>query len=186
MEQDARIIEQLNHRDQQAIPALEQTYGSLCRTVIRSVVDSPQDTEECLQDVWLTVWNRIPPEHPAMLRPWVLRVARNLALKRYHGNTAAKRDGRYDALLEELAEVLPAGETVEDAVDARELTNLLNLFLSGLDESSRVLFVRRYWFGEPLEALAKVMGLRPNTAAAKLRRLREKLKRFLEKEGYFV
>lgn len=186
MEQDVHIIEQLNARDQQAIPALEQAYGSLCRTVIRSVLDSQRDTEECLQDVWLTVWNRIPPEHPALLRPWVCRIARNLALKRYHANRADKRNGQYDALLDELSEVLPAGETVESTVDAKELAALLNLFLSELDETSRVLFVRRYWYGERVDQLANAMGLRPNTAAARLKRLREKLKFFLEKEGYFI
>ena len=180
------ILEQLENRDEQAIPALERAYGGLCRTVIRSVLDDEGDAEECLQDVWLTVWNRIPPERPACLRPWVCRVARNLALKRYHQNTAGKRDGRYDALLEELSEVLPAGETVEDTADARQLTALLNQFLSGLDEEHRVLFLRRYWYGESVDALANVMGLRPNTASAKLKRLREKLKRFLEMEGYCI
>lgn len=184
MEQE--ILEQLNARDEQAISALERAYGGLCRMVIRSVLDSDRDAEECLQDVWLTVWNRIPPEQPARLRPWVCRVARNLALKRYHQNTADKRNGRYDALLEELSEVLPAGETVEDTVDARLLAELLNRFLADQETEQRVLFIRRYWYGETVDSLASAMGLRPNTAAAKLRRLREKLKRFLEKEGYFV
>ena len=184
MEQDVHIIQLLNDRDARAIPALEQAYGPLCRVILNNILNDRADVEECLQDLWLAVWHAIPPENPSPLRPWLCRVARNLALKRYHQNTAQKRDGRYDATLEELAAILPDSQTVEDELAARELTALLNRFLTQLDKESRILFLRRYWYGDSVETLAKAQSLRPNTVTVRLSRLRSKLKAFLEQEGY--
>lgn len=178
MEQDVHIIQLLNDRDARAIPALEHAYGPLCRVILNNILNNRDDVEECLQDLWLAVWHAIPPENPSPLRPWLCRVARNLALKRYHQNTAQKRDGRYDATLEELAAILPDSQTVEDELAARELTALLNRFLTQLDKESRILFLRRYWYGDSVETLAKAQSLRPNTVAVRLSRIRSKLKAF--------
>lgn len=186
MEQDVHIIQLLNDRNDRVFSALEQAYGPLCRAVVGNILNDRADVEECLQDLWLAVWQSIPPENPSPLRPWLCRVARNLALKRYHQNTAQKRDSRYDAALEELAAVLPDNRTVEDELAARELSALLNRFLGQLDKESRILFLRRYWYGDGVETLAKTQGLRPNTVAVRLSRIRSKLKAFLEKEDYFL
>lgn len=186
MEQDVHIMQLLNDRDGRAFSALEQAYGPLCRTILANILNDRADVEECLQDLWLAVWQAIPPERPSPLRPWLCRVARNLTLKRYHENTAQKRDSRYDTALEELSAVLPDSKTVEDELAARELTALLNRFLEQLDKESRVLFLRRYWYGDSVDRLAAVQGLRPNTVAVRLSRIRSKLKIFLEKEDYFL
>ena len=184
MEQDVHIIQLLNARDSQAIPALEQAYGPLCRVILNNILNNRDDVEECLQDLWLAVWHAIPPENPSPLRPWLCRVARNLALKRYHENTAQKRDSRYDIALEELSAVLPDSKTVEDQLAVGELTALLNRFLTQLDKESRILFLRRYWYGDDLKTLATQMGITRNNTAVRLSRLRGKLKAFLEQEGY--
>ena len=64
------------------------------------------------------------------------------------------------------------------------LTGLLNTFLVGLAADDRILFLRRYWYGDDLKTLATQMGITRNNTAVRLSRLRGKLKAFLEQEGY--
>ena len=58
---------------------------------------------------------------------------RNLALKKYHRNTAKKRNSTYDVALEEIAEYLPSGSNAEDELQAKELATCINDFLDTLD-----------------------------------------------------
>ena len=57
---------------------------------------------------------------------------------------------------------------------------------SPLRAEDRKLFVRRYWYGEDMSALADLFGISENGAAVKLFRVRHKMKSYLEKEGFTV
>lgn len=184
--QDEEILALFHARSEQAIAELEVKYGAACRRVAANILHSEQDAEECVSDAYLAVWNTVPPQRPAPLSAYVCRIVRNLAVKRYHANTARKRNSFYDAALEELEDCLSAAETAETALSARELTRLLDAFLDTLAETDRFLFVRRYWYADSVTALAAELGVSGNSVSVRLSRLREKLKRTLRKEGYFL
>ena len=57
---------------------------------------SREDAEECVNDTFLAVWNQIPPNKPNPFCAYVFRITKNLALKKYHTNTAKKRNSYYD------------------------------------------------------------------------------------------
>ena len=71
-------------------------------------------------------------------------------------------------------------------MEAGELGQLIGDWLQKLDKEDRVLFVRRYWNGDSVKSLAGELGLRPNALTKRLLRLRENLRRELEKEGICV
>ena len=137
----------------------------------------------CVNDAFLAVWGQIPPNRPDPLRAYVCRIVRNLSLKKYSRNTAKKRNSFYDMSLDELAECIPAPDTVEARWDAKELGKLLDAFLGTLDRESRILFLRRYWFSQPLSQLASDFQITEHNAAVRLSRIRAKLKKYLLKEG---
>ena len=180
---DREIIDLFFARSERAIETTAKKYGQLCSRIARNILKNASDAEESVSDAYLALWNTIPPQRPDPLRAYLCRIVRNLSLTRFHQNTAKKRDSSYDVALDELEECLAAPGGVEDALSARDLTELLNRFLASLDRDSRRLFVRRYWFGDDVRVIALAMGLRPNTVSARLRRLREKLKKELAKEG---
>ena len=109
---------------------------------------------------------------------------RNQALRRYRGNTALKRNSFYDAALDELADTLSDPGTPEQALDARELAALLDRFLDTLDRTSRIIFLRRYWYADPVEDIAAALGMTRNAVSVRLHRTRKKLKDTLIQEGY--
>lgn len=181
---DQRIIELFFSRSEEAIGALSQRCGGACQRLAANILGNPRDAEECVNDAYLAVWNTVPPQRPKPLSSYVLRITRNLALGRYHKNTARKRNSHYDAALEELSEILPAADTAETALEASELTAALNRFLDTLDKRERAVFLRRYWYGESVSAMAVFFDMRANTVSQLLSRTRRKLQKFLEKEGW--
>ncbi len=180
---DTEIIALFFDRSEQAVPELISRYGGACRRVISHVLGSPQDIEECANDTWLQVWNSIPPQRPRCLEAFVCRIARNMALNRYHANTAQKRNSYYDAALEELERTIPALDCVETVYDARELATYISRFLRSLPYDDRYLFLRRYWYADPVSAIADAMGLRPHAVSVRLSRLRKRLQKYLKEEG---
>ena len=180
---DHEIIALFFERSEQAITELINKYGAAIRNVASNILKDVQDVEECSNDTYFQVWNRIPPTRPKYLGAYACRIARNLSLKRYYANTAEKRNSYYDVALDELEETIPALSTVESIYDAKELTKYLNLFLKGLNKEDRYLFLRRYWYGDRINDIAQNMGITPHIASVRLFRLRQKLRLLLQKEG---
>lgn len=181
---DNKIIELFFTRSEQAITELAQKYGKLCQMIADNILGNSQDAEECVNDTYLAAWNTIPPQKPNPLRTYLCRITRNIAVTRYHSNTAKKRNSHYDVALEELQECLFSSDTAESHAFAKELSHLLDRFLTGLDSQSRVMFVRRYWYADSVARIAEDFGMRPNSVSVQLSRIRAKLRKFLIKEGY--
>ena len=180
---DHEIIGLFFERSEQAITELVIKYGSAVKNVAWNILNNPQDVEECSNDTYLQVWNRIPPTKPDFLGAFVCRIARNICLKRYHSNTAQKRNSYYDVALQELEETIPALSTVETDYDAKELSRYLNQFLRKISRDDRYLFLRRYWYGDSISEVAQQLDIPPHTASVRLFRLRQKLQDYLQKEG---
>ena len=180
--EDQEIVELYWQRDEQAIEESDKKYGGLCRGVALRVLESAEDSEECVSDTWLRSWNVIPPQRPALLGAFFARITRNLALDRWRSAHAAKRLGGETALaLEELGDCV-SGESLEEEAARRELVRVLNDFLRSLPEGDRSLFLRRYWSVETLETLAKQESMSISALHRRLGRLRAALAEHLRKE----
>ena len=184
--EDSKIIELFFARSEQAITELSAKYGKLCMHLAGNILGNAQDAEECVNDAYLGAWNTIPPQKPDPLQSYICKIVRNVAITRYHANTALKRNSHYDVALDELANSLCTSETAESYVHARELSHLLDRFLASLDTRSRVMFVRRYWYSDSVSDIANALHMRPNSVSVQLSRTRSKLRTFLIKEGYIT
>ena len=74
------------------------------------------------------------------------------------------------------------GTEASDSVEFEELRTAINTFLSELPEKKRILFLRRYWFLQPVKEIAKDYGITEKTASMRLARLREKLQQYLQEK----
>lgn len=183
---DSKIIELFFERSEQAIIELSKKYGPLCGKIAFNILNSVDDEEECVNDAYLAVWNAIPPQRPEHLGSYVCRIVRNTAIKKYHSNTASKRNGEYDVALDEIEEFIPSPSSVEDELEARELADKINGFLASLDPQSRVMFVKRYYYSESVFDIARLYGIGEHAVSVRLFRIRKKLKKYLIKEGVFM
>ena len=183
---DQKIINLFYERSEQAIKELSKKYGGLCHTIAKNILNNEADAEECVNDAYLGAWNTIPPQSPSPLLSYIIKIVRNLAIKKYHSNCALKRNSHYDIALSELEECIPSSYSVEDEIDAKILTQHLNEFLGSLDKTNRIIFVRRYWYADSISKIANAFQMSDHTITMRLSRTREKLRNFLLKEGFEI
>ena len=181
--EDSRIIELFFERSEQAISELSEKYGAMCLKIAENITGSKQDAEECVNDAYLGVWEKVPPERPDSLAGYVCRITRNIAVKKYRSNTAQKRSRVYDEAFEELCECISSPGSVEDEFAAAELTRNIESFLETLDKKSRVMFVRRYWYSDTVEQISELFGISRHAVSVRLSRIRGKLKKHLAGKG---
>ena len=180
---DRQIVDLYWQRDDAAVRETELKYGPFCRGLAYNVLSSHEDAEECVNDTWQKAWDSMPDERPSLLRAWLGKVVRNLALDRWRRNHAQKRYNGLDVMLSELEDCIPASGTVESELDAKELGRTISTWLRSLSKDDRTLFVRRYWNGEALNALAADQAVPAAKLAQKMYSLRQSLKKVLETEG---
>ena len=184
---DNEIIGLYFDRSESAISETDTKYGSYCRKLTFGILCSREDSEECVNDTYMKLWDTIPPTRPKRLAAYIAGVARNLALNMRRASGAAKRGGSDTALaFDEIAECLPSSETVESAVDENELVRALNAFLAGLDREKQKIFMLRYYHFFSVSDIADELHISDAKVRTTLHRTREKLRRYLEKEGIDV
>ncbi len=152
--EDSKIISLFFERSEQAIEELDLKYGPAVKKTAANILHNRLDVEECVNDTYLRTCNSIPPHAPNPLAAYVCKIARNLAVSRYHANHAEKRGGGYDLILDEMEECIPSGVSLETEYEAKELGCVINRFLSMLSREDRFLFVRRYWYADSVADLA--------------------------------
>lgn len=181
--EDSSIVALFFERSEQAIHELKAKYGRAVNALSMNILGDARDAEECAADTYLAVWNSVPPKMPEHLKAYTLAIARNLSLDRFHSNSAQKRNSSYDLTLSELEGCLAAGDGPESELEARELAETINSFLAGLSREDRQLFVCRYYLADSIKDISAKLKLRSGPVSLRLFRIREKLKKYLEREG---
>jgi len=183
--EDTKILDLYFARDEQAIAETAQKYGGYCFTLANSILPNKQDAEEAVSDTYWKTWNAIPPCRPVVLKLFLAKITRNLSFSRWRQQTAEKRGGGEMALvLDELSECVATPGSVEDRLNGKELAIAIRSFLDTLPKREQDIFLRRYFFVEESETIAKRYGMKQATVLRSLSRTRAKLKQFLTKEGY--
>lgn len=183
---DSEIIDLFFKRSERAITELSSKYGRLCMTISMNILSQEQDAEECVNDSYLVAWNTIPPQKPNPLRSYICRIVRNQSINRWRYKNAKKRKSEYDLCLEELENVLSASGKIDDELNEKALVSYLEEFLDTLDPVNRMIFIRRFWFMDPYQAIAKRSGLREVTIRVRISRTKRSLKTFLVKKGVII
>ena len=185
--EDGLIINLYFERNERAIIESEKKYGKYCFTIANNILSNECDSEECVNDTWSKTWSAIPPQKPNNFKLFLAKISRNLAFDKLRMERRERRGGRNLTLaLDEISEIISDGENIEEELEAKELTALINEFLRGLSERDCNVFIRRYFFIESIDTISEKYGLSYANISKILSRTRKKLKGFLQKEGYFI
>ena len=181
---DKQIIRLFFERSEQAITELSQKYGALYLQLADNILNDHQDAEECVNDTYLGAWNSIPPQRPNHLAAYLGKITRNLALNRYKRNTVAKRGyGQVEIALSELENCISDNTDVEQAAEDALIVSVINRFLYAHSLKNRNIFIRRYWYLCSIQDIADSYKMSESNVKVLLFRMRNELKKQLEKEG---
>lgn len=182
--EDRDIIALFWDRNQSAISAVSEKYNHYCWQIAWNIVGSREDSEECVNDTWLSAWTYMPPKRPTVLSVFLGRITRGLAIDCLRRKYAAKRTDMHIADIagevESLADT--AFYTLDEYMERKELVQVLNDFLRSLPAVDRDIFIRRYWYMDSISDIAGQYGFSVSKVKSNLFRNRRRLKKFLEKE----
>ena len=183
---DDAIVQLLWDRDEAALAQAKQEYEPYCLYVAQNLLRDGQDAKECLNDMWLAVWKSIPPHRPACLKTYLGKLTREIAIDRLRKQSAQKRiSSEVMTSLDELEEIIGDNGT-ETLVEQAELSHRISAFLRSLREDERNCFIRRYWYCDPVKSICARYGYGQSKVLVTLKRTRDKLARYLKKEGYLL
>lgn len=180
---DAMILDLYFNRSEAAIAETARKYGNYCLTVAANILGNRQDTEECVNDTYLKAWEAIPPEHPTEFKAYLGKITRNLALNKYKAAGAKKRGGGFSAVTYEFEQCFSSSFNVESEFDMRETGYRIDSFLRGIEKENRVIFIRRYWYGDSVKQISERLNISQSKVKSSLFRTRNKLRAALESEG---
>lgn len=155
------------------------------------ILSDAEAARECENDTYLAAWNSIPPHEPrTYLYNYLARIVRHVALDYCRTRDRLKRKAILVELTAEMEQCLPSQtaspENVVERMAAEELGRAINVFLRSLPRQQCSVFLQRYWYLDPIEAIAERYGMSRSKVKSMLFRIRKNLKKYLEKEGYVI
>lgn len=182
---DLGIVRLYHARDEAAIKATADKYGAYCYSIAYNILQSHSDSEESVNDTYLDAWNSMPPHSPSVLSVFLGKITRRISIDKWRKRRAERRGGgETSLLLDELAECIPDTNDVESTVDAHALEAVIDSFVRSLSDTERRIFLRRYWYAEPVAVISDDYGFSVSKVKSSLLRTRKKLRSILTKEGY--
>ena len=182
---DTEIVDLYWKREERAVEATAQKYGNYCYSIAYNVLSNHEDSEETVNDTYIETWNAIPPHRPLMLSSFLGKITRRLAIDKWrHGHARKRGGGELSSVLEELEECALQADSTEECLDKQMLSQAINDFLRKLPAQERRIFVCHYFYIDSVDSICKQFGYSESKVKSMLFRTREKLRIYLQKEGF--
>ena len=184
---DDTIIALYWSRDEKAIEETDFKYRRYLFSIAYRVLHDRQDSEECLNDTYLGVWNAIPPTKPNVFKAFLTTVAHRIAIKRYHSLLRRRIiPSEMTVSLSELEDFIADDGDPAAAFEAERLGSVISGFVRSLSDRQQFIFMSRYYMSEPIDTIADDLSVSRSTVNKELSAIREALKETLENEGYLI
>ena len=181
---DKDIVDLYWKRDEKAISETAERYGSYCYSIAYNILADKGDAEESVNDSYLNAWNSMPPHRPAVLSTFIGKITRYISLKKWRAKRAQKRGGgNIDLAYEELSECILSESNVDEELENKEISKVIDDFFFSLPLCEQSVFVCRYWYFDSVSAIAKQFGFSESKVKSMLHRTRKKLRSKLSEEG---
>jgi len=182
---DGQIIELYFERNEKAIEETDFKYRKYLFSVAYNIIRDSLSCEECLDDTYLGAWNAIPPSRPAVFKAFLVTIVRRIAIKCYHKKLKKSAvPSEMTVSLSELEDFVSDDGDVDSAFDAESLGRVISDFVRSLTERRRFIFISRYYVADPIDTIARDLGVSRSTVNKELASIRHSLKEKLESEGY--
>ncbi len=182
--EDTEIVNLYWKREERAVEETAKKYGNYCYSIAYNILSNHEDSEESVNDTYVETWNAIPPHRPMILSSFLGKITRRIAIDKWRSDHAQKRGGgEISSVLDELEECVAYEDSAERHLEKQMLAQAINDFLGTLSGTERKIFVRRYFYMDPVESVCKRFGYSESKVKSVLFRIREKLRTYLRREG---
>lgn len=183
---DEEIIRLYWERIEQAIKETDIKYRKFLLSIAYNIICDTSDSEECLNDTYMDVWNTIPPSRPAKFQAFLATIIRRTAIDLYKRKKQQKRiRSELTVSLDEI-EYLVSSNDVNSEIEAKELGKVISDFIRSLTERQMYVFMSRYYVARPIKEIAKLLTCSESTVNKEIAYIKSHMREKLEKEGYSI
>lgn len=184
--EDEEIVDLLYVHNEEGLIETKNKYEKMLNKLSIGIVRNVEDSNECVNDTYLKIWEAIPPNKPTYFKAFICKIVRQISIDKYRYNHRKARNVDESTLLSDLNYEITDNKKVEDEISEKALIEAINEFISNLSVENQVLFVRKYFLCEDTKSLSERFDLSETNVNVKLFRARNKLKKHLEREGYLI
>ncbi len=182
---DNKIIALYINRDETAVAQTAEKYGQRLKRISYDITEDAQTAEECENETYLKAWNTIPPQNPVdYLFVYLARIIRHISLDVCRTRGRQKRSAVITELTAEMEECIPSPDDIVSRLEYQELGAAISRYLYTLSDEKQMIFIRRYWYLDSVETIARRLGIGQSKVKMTLLRCRKGLQEYLWKEGY--
>lgn len=177
---DQQIISLIKNQDESGIEEAERQYGQKLTRIAEKLL-SKEDAEECVNDVFMALWNHVPRDDSTVLMRYLLAILKNLVRNNWKAQKTLKRKMETVPFSEEILANLsdPGANTEGEAILLA--SDVINRYLARQNQTRRKMFMLRYWYGKSVKEIAEEYGCSYAKAEKTLNRMEKDLKEEIRK-----
>jgi len=163
------------------IEDIVNSYSSYIYAMLKNNINSSEDIEEIISDVFVALWHNYRKLEPDMkIKPYLIGITKNLIKKKY-------RELSNDAIMSDISDFDNSVEVlvnVEDIAEGSEKSRIIMNALNNLKYEEKQTFIMFYYNSKKVKEIAELLGISKSKVKTTLHRVRKKLKSELKKGGY--
>lgn len=182
---DKRLIHNLKMKKQSALLKVIDLYGGYTYTIVRNILGDlmqQEDIDEVVSDVFFKIWNNAHKlDDTKPLKPYLVSIARNEAKNKLRKNhfVVSIDDETNDIVVQE-----QISNHLEEDLLLKEQMEIINDILNECSEIDKEIFVRFYYNYEKIKEISHLCNVSESKVKMTLSRLRKKMAKALEENGY--
>jgi RNA polymerase sigma-70 factor, ECF subfamily len=181
---ERRLVRRLKRGDEQALKIIMDKYHDRLRAVSSGICDNPEDVEEVLQDVFLTLLSKGDRfEGRSSLFTWLYRITVNHSLMKIRKHRTARHHSILDPFLSLLGidnhDSSGERKNPEELLLAKETRKRVLSAMNGLPEHYRTVFQLRDIWGLTTREASESLNITNTSVKSRLHRCRAHISRNL-------
>ena len=168
---EGKALKELQRGSQQALAWFIDKYTPYVSTIIYNIIGgdmSTADIEEVASDVFFALWNNAGKVRSSSVKAYLGSIARNMAKNK------TRERGNALPLDEDI--LIVDNMTPETRLEQKELNMRVRHAVLLMEYPDREIFLRFYYYGQPVKDIAAQMEMNASTVRSRLARGREKLR----------
>ncbi|MEN8225449.1 MAG: sigma-70 family RNA polymerase sigma factor [Bacteroidota bacterium] len=171
--EDQYYIEKVLNGNIAAYRQLVEKHQDFVFTIVRKIVNSPEEAEEVAQDIFVKAYKKLPDFHgKAKFSTWLYRIAYNTAISH-----TRKRKVEFLSAEDHMIEKYSEDEILQgiQGLSSKEQKSLINNAMATLPKTDSLIITLFYFHEKGLEEIGEIVGMTQNNVKVKLHRIRKRL-----------
>ena len=177
---EKELIKQYMENNQLNIEKIMENYTPYLYTILKNKKPNieNEDIEEIISDVFLAVWkNQKKLELEKDMSSYLVGVLKNLYYKKIRNLKNTVEIEKHENTLYEI-------EGLETQIENTEKNNIIMMEINNMKQEDKEIFMSYYYYAKSIKEIANTLKIAETKVKSRLFRIRQKLKKVLEKRGY--